>query len=96
MASVMIHAALFAFVFQGLALLAGCVVLHMMLPGNNLVESVLRRVTGPVYKSVAALTPAILPRCSHGALAIFWLLSLRLAFYLGLGAFGLLPPVPTA
>jgi hypothetical protein len=90
----MIHAVLFAIVFQGLAILAACMVLRMALPKVGAVTIVLRYITNPVYSSVAAITPAVLPPWCHGALAIFWLLSLRLGFYLMLGAFGLLPPVP--
>jgi hypothetical protein len=85
----MIHAVLFAIVFQGLALAAGCVLLAMLIPDN----SVLRKFTHPVYTAVAAVTPALVPRWSHGVLAILWLLVLRVVFFMVMGAYGLLPPV---
>jgi hypothetical protein len=85
----MIHAVLFAIVFQGLAVAAGCILLRVLLPRN----STLRAITDPIYTAVATVTPALLPPWSHGVLAMLWLLILRVVFYMLMGAYGLLPPV---
>jgi hypothetical protein len=89
----MIHAVLFAIVFQGLAVAAGCVLLRMVVPKDNVAALTLRAVTDPIYAAVSIITPAVLPPWSHGVLAIVWLLTLRVVFYLAVGAYGLLPPV---
>lgn len=89
----MIHAMLFAIVFQGLAAGAICILLRMFIPKNNILASALHRVTDPIHTAVATVTPALLPLWLHGVLAILWLLVLRVAFYLVMGAYGLLPPV---
>lgn len=89
----MIHALLFAIVFQGLAVVAGCVLLRMLIPKDNVVASTLRAVTDPIYAVVSIITPALLPSWSHGFLAMLWLLILRVVFYMAMGAYGLLPQV---
>ncbi len=89
----MIHAVLFAIVFQGLAVAAGCVLLRMVIPNDNVAASALRIVTDPICAAVATVTPALLPPWSHGVLAMLWLLILRVVFYMLMGAYGLLPPV---
>jgi hypothetical protein len=89
----MIHAVLFAIVFHGFALAAGCVLLHMLIPKDNVAASTLRAVTDPIYAAVSIITPALLAPWSLGVLAIVWLLTLRVVFYLAVGAYGLLPPV---
>jgi hypothetical protein len=89
----MIHAVLFAIVFQGLAVAAGCILLRVLIPKNNAVATALRAITDPIYTAVATVTPALLPPWSHGVLAMLWLLILRVVFYMLMGAYGLLPPV---
>jgi hypothetical protein len=89
----MIHAVLFAIVFEGLVVVAGCILLLMLMPKNNALATALRYVTDPICAAVATVTPALLPRWSHGVLAILWLLILRVIFYMVMGAYGLLPPV---
>jgi type IV secretory pathway VirB2 component (pilin) len=89
----MIHTVMFAAIFQGLLLLAGGIFLGMALPENNILAQTLRHITGPVMKTVAVITPTVLPVWLHGVLAIIWLLVLRVGFYLVMGAYGLLPAV---
>ncbi len=90
----MIHALLFAIVFQGLAVLAGCVLLRTVLLRKQPVATVLDYVTTPICTAVTAVTPALWPAWCHGILAIVWLLFLRVVFYMVMGAYGLLPAVP--
>jgi hypothetical protein len=92
----MIHTFLFAAVFQGLALLAGGILLGMVLPERSFVTKPLRHITGPTLNTVAVITPAVLPVWLHGVLAILWLLVLRVGFYLVMGAYGLLPAITSS
>lgn len=90
----MIHAALFEIVFHGLVLMAALVFFATVLPVKIPGSGWLRLVALPMVQTVGAVTPAIIPARLQPLLTIFWLLSLRLAFYLGLAAFQMLPPVP--
>jgi hypothetical protein len=88
----MIHAFLFAIVFQGLALLAFGLLLYILLPKKSRAAAALQWFN-PVIKVVDAITPAVVPAKLHALLGIVWLLFLRVVFYLVMGAYGLLPSV---
>jgi hypothetical protein len=84
---------LFNIVFQGLALWAAVVVLSTVIPPNFGLRSLLQAMAAPPRRSVAAMTPTIIPTWSHPALTVFWLLALRVLFYLIIASYGLLPRI---
>jgi hypothetical protein len=84
---------LFNLVFQGLALWALVVVLATVVPPFFGPGSLLQAMAAPPRRAVAALTPAIIPTWSIPALTVFWLLALRVLFYLTMASFGLLPRI---
>jgi hypothetical protein len=79
----------FYVVFQGLALWAACVLLSVVVPLAP--GRVLQAIAKPARKAVATLTPASVPAWANLSLTVFWLLSLRIAFYLVMANYGLLP-----
>jgi hypothetical protein len=91
------YAMLFTIVFQGLAFLAllyvviAVVVRMAVLPTP--VSQFLSKLLSPFLTSAAVITPAIIPRALLPFMAAIWLLVLRVGFYMGAGAYGLLPAV---
>jgi hypothetical protein len=91
------HAMLFTVVFQGLALwaffcLAKAIMDLARLKANSL-HTALHHITSPALALTGLITPAIIPASVHLFLAAFWLLVVRVAFYMGAAAYGLLPVV---
>lgn len=91
------YALMFNFIFQGLAVVAAvCVaatVVRLVPFVPQSLSSQIAKALSPVLRVVEAITPSIVPRAMHLAIAAFWLLLLRVGLYLGAGAYGLLPPV---
>jgi hypothetical protein len=91
------YAWLFIFLFHGLAVLALLCLVALILNFVPFALAPLRRILTklifPVLATVDAITPNIVPRSLHAVIAAFWLLSLRVGFYLGAAASGLLPGV---
>lgn len=81
----------FALVFQGLALWAACVILAWLLPLDFSLGAVFRAIAKPALGAVAFVTPAVMPATLHAVLTAFWLLSLRVVFYVAMASYGLLP-----
>jgi hypothetical protein len=81
----------FVFVFQGLAVWAACVVLASVLPSYFGLRKFFYGIARPAQSVVAILTPAAVPGWAIAFLTVFWLLSLRVMFYLAMASFGLLP-----
>ncbi len=91
----MLAGLLFNCIFQGLALWAAIVVLASVTPPYFGLGGPLQAIATPPRCSVAVLTPAIIPTWSHPALTVFWLLTLRVLFYLVMASYGLLPRIST-
>lgn len=93
----MMYALLFATVFQGLAVWALCCVVKALLDlipiKSDVLQILLGRVTSPILTLMRVITPALIPKSLHIYLAALWLLTSRVALYLGAGAYGLLPSV---
>jgi hypothetical protein len=91
------HAVVFTFVFQGLALWALCclakVITDFMWPRPNSLRAASHHITSPALALTRLITPAIIPVSLHLVLAAFWLLVARVAFYMVAAAYGLLPTV---
>jgi hypothetical protein len=87
----------FTFVFQGLTVWALSCFAKAVLDFTPLKKSplqiLLNRVTVPVLKMTTLITPALIPQSLHIVLAVIWLLTLRVAFYVGASIYGLLPVV---
>lgn len=93
------HALLFNFVFQGLAVLALCCLAKAILDFAHLKKNPLQKplhlITSPILKITTLVTPALIPKTLHIFLAALWLLVARVGFYMVAGAYGLLPAVTT-
>lgn len=89
----MLAGLLFNLVFHGLALWALVVALASVTPPYFGLRSLLQAIAAPPRCGVAALTPAIIPSWTHPALTVFWLLTLRVLFYLITASYGLLPRI---
>jgi hypothetical protein len=91
------HALLFTFIFQGLAILAFCCLVKAILDFTPLKRTALQkpllRITSPILKVTHLITPTLIPQTLHIFLAAIWLLAARVAFYMGAAAFGLLPAI---
>jgi hypothetical protein len=87
-----LHAFVFLSIFHGLALVACCCLAKAVLDFVT-TKTPLHYITSPVLKVTSLITPAIIPNSLHLFLAIIWLLTARVALYLGAGAYGLLPAV---
>jgi hypothetical protein len=84
---------LFNTVFYGLAVWAAVVLLAAILPSSFGLKSYFMVIASPARKGVALLTPAAVPSWMHVILTVFWLLALRVLFYLLMASNGLLPLV---
>ncbi len=91
------YAQVFMFIFQGLAVLAVMCLVAAILQFLPTAFAPLRRFLmifiSPVLVAVDTMTPNIVPRALHSVIAALWLLTLRVGFYLGAAAYGLLPSV---
>jgi hypothetical protein len=90
-----LHTLAYGLVFHGLAVLAVSCLLHAVLCRLPGFKSPLRWLVLPLLKATAFVTPSIVPRYVDTALAMLWLLAARVAFFLAMAAYGLLPPVTT-
>lgn len=88
-----LHNLFFATIYNGLALWAACVFFAAVLPRSLALRRVFLAIARPPSRIVAAMTPAIIPVFMHPLLTVFWLLTLRVVFYLVMAAYGLLPRV---
>jgi hypothetical protein len=83
---------IFAFLFQGLALLAMLCVVAWMCIVLKAVPFSLQRILGqamlPFTLVVRSITPAAVPQIFHPLIAAFWLLTLRVLVMLGASAYG--------
>lgn len=59
---------------------------------DNYIWRAFKRLTEPVLVVVRFVTPSILPNVVVLVFSILWLMVARVAFAMGLGALGLLPP----
>jgi hypothetical protein len=82
---------LFNLVYQGLALWAASVALALAMPPYFGLKRLLQSIAALPRRGVATLTPAIVPGWLNSALTVFWLLALRVLFYLVMASYGLLP-----
>ncbi len=87
------HALLFNFTFNGLAVLALCCLAKAILDFAHLKNKPLHLITSPILKITTLVTPALIPKTLHIFLAALWLLVARVGFYMVAGAYGLLPAV---
>jgi hypothetical protein len=91
------YALLFAMIFQGLAVWAFCCLVKALLDlipvKSNALQILFGRIVSPMLKLIGLITPSLVPRSAHVYLAALWILTARVALYLGAGAYGLLPSV---
>jgi hypothetical protein len=77
--------------------LIGRLLLSFMAPPNwqNYIWRAFLRITNPVVGAVRILTPAALPNVVVIIFAVFWMMILRIAWFILLDNFGLLPTIST-
>jgi YggT family protein len=75
--------------------LIGRLLLSFMVPPNwqNYIWRAFLRITDPVVGAVRVLTPAALPNVVVMIFAVFWMMILRIAWFILLHNFGLLPDI---
>jgi hypothetical protein len=75
--------------------LIGRLLLSFMAPPNwqNYIWRAFLRITAPVVGAVRVLTPAALPDVIVVIFAVFWMMILRIAWFILLGSLDLLPSV---
>jgi hypothetical protein len=89
----LIHSLIFTLVFQGLAVLAFCCLLKMLMDYVAITNNYLRLLTSPIVTLTRMITPIAIPRNWHFVLAAVWLLVARVALYMCASAYGWLPVV---
>ena len=86
---------LFVVPFQGLAVWAAvCLAFAVMQFVPKRVPplyTVAKAIAAPVLAAVNLITPSLVPKAMHAILAFIWLLTARVAFYMGVAAYGWLP-----
>ncbi|MFZ4808912.1 MAG: hypothetical protein ACOYLQ_16785 [Hyphomicrobiaceae bacterium] len=70
-------------------------VLSLFLPpdSDKVIVAVFRQITEPVLVPVRLATPAIVPERLIYIFAVLWLFALRIALYIGLRMYGLVPSI---
>ena len=76
----------------------GRLLLGLLVPPDwdNYIWTAFRRLTDPVAGAVRWVTPQVVPLPIIFAMALIWLMVLRVALYFLFAGMGLLPPIDTA